>query len=112
MASPVWSLGFQGLQALAKNRMVKGLDYDWFKRETGFCEPCVKGKSHRLPFQQCSSNRASRPLELTHSDVCGKIGTASLGVGEYFVTFVDDHMRHVWIYILKYKSEVLQCFRG
>ena len=31
---------FQGLQALAKNRMVKGLVYDW-KRETGFCEPCA-----------------------------------------------------------------------
>ena len=88
--------------------MVKGLDYDW-KRETGFCEPCVKGKSHWLLFQQCSSNRVSRPLQLIHCDVCG---TASLGGGEYFVTFVDEHTHHVWIYILKYKSEVLQCFRG
>ena len=82
-------LGFQGLQALANNRMVNGLDYDW-KQETGFCEPCVKGKSHWLPFQQCSSNRASRLFELIHSDVCRKIGTASLGGGEYFVTFVHD----------------------
>ena len=66
----------------------------------------MKGKSHQLLFKQCSSNRASRPLELIHSVVCGKIGTASLDGGEYFITYVDDHMRHLWIYILKHKSEV------
>ena len=49
---------------------------------------------------------------MIHCDVCGKIGTSSLGGGDYFITFVDDHMRHVWIYILKHKIEVLQCFRG
>ena len=48
-------------------------------------------------------------------DMCdilsGKIGTQSLGGGEYFVTFVDDHTHHVWIYILKHKGEVLQRFK-
>jgi len=99
-------LGVQGMQALAKNKMVNGLDFDW-KEESSFCESCVEGKSHRLPFQLSTVKRADHPLELIHSDVCGKIGTQSLGGGEYFVTFVDDHTRHVWVYILKHKSEVL-----
>ena len=43
--------------------------------------------------------------------MCGKIGTQSLGGGEYFVTFVDDHTRHVWVYILKHKGEVFQRFQ-
>ena len=43
--------------------------------------------------------------------MCGKIGTQSLGGGEYFVTFVDDHTQHVWVYILKHKGEVLQRFQ-
>ena len=51
------------------------------------------------------------PLELIHSDVCGKIGTQSLGGGEYFVTFIDDHTRHVWVYILKHKHEVFRRFQ-
>ena len=55
--------------------------------------------------------RADHPLELIHRDVCGKIGTQLLGGGEYFVMFVDDHTRHVWVYILKHKSEVLQRFQ-
>ena len=45
-----------------------------------------------------------------HSDVCGKIGTQSLSGGEYFVTFVDDHTQHAWVYILKHKSEVFWRF--
>ena len=64
-----------------------------------------------MPFQLSTVKRADHPLELIHSDVCGKIGTQSLGGGEYFVTFVDDHTRHVWVYILKHKSEVLQRFQ-
>ena len=78
---------------------------------TGFCESCVEGKSHRLPFQHSSGKRADHPLELIHGDVSGKIGTESLGGGEYFVTFIDDHTGHVWVYILKHKYEVFRRFQ-
>ena len=103
-------LGAQGMQELVNNQMVKGLDLD-SKYNLSFCEPCVQGKSHRLPFQQSTEKRTSCPLELIHSDVCGKVGTQSLSGGEYFVTFLDDYTRHVWVYILKQKSEVFQYFR-
>ena len=55
--------------------------------------------------------RAQGPLELVHSDVCGKVGEKSLSGGEYFVTFIDDYSRYVWIYILKKKCEVFPCFQ-
>ena len=71
----------------------------------------MEGKSHRLPFQQSTGKRADHPLEVIHSDVCGKIGTRSLGGCEYFITFVDDRTRHVWVYILKHESEVFERFR-
>ena len=81
------------------------------REDFSFCEPCVQGKSHCLPFQQSSVKRTDHPLKLIHSDVCRKIGTRSLGGGEYFITFLDDHTRHVWVYIIKNKSEVFQRFR-
>ena len=90
--------------------MVDGLDLDHLP-EMEFCESCTEAKAHRLPFRQRTSMLAQEPLELIHSDVCGKIGTKSLSGGEYFVTFIDDHTRYVWIYILKKKAEVLRCFR-
>ena len=103
-------LGVQGMQALMKNKMVNGLYFDW-KEGSSFCESCVEEKSHRLPFQPSTVKRADHLLKLIHSDVCGKIGTRSLDGGEYFVTFVDDHTRHVWVYILKHRGEVLQRFQ-
>ena len=103
-------LGFTGMQALSKDKMVTGLDFDW-KKKSSFCESCVEGKIHRLPFQRSHAKRTDNALELVHSDVCGKIGTQSLGGGEYFVTFVDHHTRHVWVYILKHKGEVFQRFQ-
>ena len=99
------------MQELVKGKMVTGLDIS-SKAELTFCESCVQGKSHRLPFQQSSVKRTSNPLELIHSDVCGKVGTQSLCSGEYFVAFLDDHTRYVWVYILKQKREVFQRFRG
>src|SRR5262249_55800547 len=35
----------------------------------------------------------------------------SLGGASYFVTFIDDATRKVWVYILKSKSEVLSTFQ-
>jgi len=98
------------VEGIVRNKMVEGMDF-YGKLEFGFCESCVEGKGHRLPFQSSTVKRASHPLELVHSDVCGKIGTRALGGGEYFVTFVDDHTRYVWVYILKHKSEVFQKFK-
>lgn len=103
-------LGSGGLQTLVKKGMVNGMDFNC-ERGCGFCECCVEGKGHRLPFQQSTRERTEHPLELVHSDVCGKVGTKSLGGSEYFVTFIDDHTRHVWVYILKRKDEVFQRFK-
>ena len=39
-----------------------------------------------------------------------KMNATSLGGGEYFLTFIDDHTRYSWIYILKHKSKVFDSF--
>ena len=46
-----------------------------------------------------------------HSDVCGPMPVLSLGGALYFVTFIDDATRKVWVYILKRKDEVLATFQ-
>ena len=42
--------------------------------------------------------------------MCGKLNTKSLGGAEYFLTFVDDKTRYVWVYPLKHKDEVFEHF--
>ena len=38
------------------------------------------------------------------------MSTESLGGAEYFLTFIDDSTRYVWIYPLKHKNEVFARF--
>jgi len=50
-------------------------------------------------------------LELVHTDVWGKASVPSLGGSLYFVTFIDDSSRKVWIYFLKHKLDVFDVFK-
>ena len=45
-----------------------------------------------------------------HSDVCGKISTKSIGGAEYFLTFIDNKTRYVWVHTLKHKADVFDQF--
>ena len=101
-------LGMKNLLKLATDQLVNGLDYDATK-DIKFCEPCVDGKHHCSSFPKFGCRRATKPLEIVHSDVCGRLEAKSLGGAEYFVTFIDKS-RYVWIYILKNKSEVFKKF--
>ena len=87
----------------------KHFDYD-VKKSIGFCETSVGGKHHRAPFMT-STTKTTIPLELVHSDVCGKMQQRSLGGAEYFLIFTDDHTKYSWLYTLKTKNQVFECFR-
>ena len=41
--------------------------------EMEFCESCVLGKILCFSFPTCGGKRVKAPLELVHSDVCGKV---------------------------------------
>ena len=89
--------------------MVKGLDFNHTK-DIDFCETCIKGKHKKSAFPSGGSSRAKQPLDLVHSDLCGKINARSLGGAEYFLTFIDDCTHFTWVYMLKQKNEVFDCF--
>ena len=95
--------------ALETTGLVDGFDYNSIK-ETVFCESCTEGKHHRSQFPIDGGKRSEEPLGLVHTDVCGKINAQSLSGARYFLTFIDDKTRYVWMYILKHKSEVLNHF--
>jgi hypothetical protein len=73
------------------------------------CKSCIKCKLVRKPFTPMTS-RATEPLQLVHSDICGPLDTA-IGRGRYMLLFIDDATRHTDEYILKYKSESLEKFK-
>lgn len=67
------------------------------------CENCILGKMTRQPFHN-KGQRASKPLELVHSDVCGPINSPTWDNYKYYVTFIDDYTHFVMVYLIKEKS--------
>ena len=99
--------GARDLERIAKEQLVNGFDYEP-KKESIFCEPCVDGKQSTLPFLKTGGERSDELLGIIYSDVCGKIETKSLSGADYFVTFIDDKSKFVWIYTLNLKCEVFE----
>ena len=102
-------LGVQNMEKLKKDQLVNGFNYN-VKTEQKFCEPCIDGKHHKLPFPKKGGERSTELLGKVHSDVCGKSEVKSLSGAEYFVTFIDDKSKYVWTYVLKNKSDVFKKF--
>jgi histone deacetylase 1/2 len=72
------------------------------------CDACQQGKSHQLPYPR-STSVSSSPLDLVFSDVWGPAPN-SISRNKYYLSFIDDHSKYVWIYLLRQKSDVFQCF--
>ena len=65
-----------------------------------FCESCVYGKQKRVSFVKTGKENKKEKLELVHTDVWGPAQVSSLGGSHYYVTFIDDATREVWVYFL------------
>ena len=69
-----------------------------------FCEPCQLGKLHQFSYPSVPL-KTTKPLQIVHSDVWGPAPYTSSDGYQYYISFVDDFTRFVWIYPLKLKSE-------
>ena len=77
-----------------------------------FCEPCQYGKLHHITFSS-TPLKITCPLQLVHSNLWGPSLYSSLDCYRYYISFVDDFTRYVWVYPLRLKSEVtstILCF--
>ena len=50
-------------------------------------------------------------LDNVHIDVWHPTKDSSLGGSHYFVTFINDFSRKVWVYFMKQKSKVFEKFK-
>jgi len=91
-------LNFKGLNTLAKKEMVKGLPI--LEEIDGKCSNCVIGKQRRNATPKVAPWRATKKMELIHSDICGPTNPTSNAGSRYFITFTDDYSRKTWIYLL------------
>ncbi|KAE8664954.1 hypothetical protein F3Y22_tig00112738pilonHSYRG01227 [Hibiscus syriacus] len=98
-------VGEKSLKLLIDQGLLKGAR----SCKLAFCEHCIKGKKTRVKFGTAIHDTKGI-LDYVHSDVWGPSKTTSLGGTHYYVTFVDDFSRRVWVYPMKTKDEVLGFF--
>ncbi|CAH9105932.1 unnamed protein product, partial [Cuscuta epithymum] len=74
------------------------------------CEICQLAK-HKRSVYPTVNYKPSKPFSLIHSDIWGPSRAKSYSGARWFITFIDDHTRKTWIYLLKEKSEAAETFK-
>jgi len=99
-------LNYNGLQLLKKKNPMSDLPSIY--NQAGICERCVYQKMHRFPFLK-TAWRANAPLQLVYANICGPTWTPSMSNKRYFLLFIDDYSRMIWIYFLDKKIKSFRC---
>ena len=102
-------LNFRSLHQLGSDGMVLGLPTTTIPEK--ICETCFTGKQTRKSFTAELAMRANDLLGVVHSDICGPFEVNSHGGNRYFITFVDEFSRMLWLFLIKAKNEALGVFK-
>jgi len=73
------------------------------------CSVCELAKHKRVTYPS-SNKRNLFPFSLIHSDVWGPTTVPNISGAQWFILFVDDCTRVVWLFLMKHKSEVSTIF--
>ena len=103
-------LNIQDINHLQNSGMVNGLNCDSTKLENK-CEGCIFGKMTKIPLPKQATRRATKILEMVHTDLCGPMQVPSHGGSRYVLTFTDDFSRYTTVYFLHSKSDTLDKFK-
>jgi hypothetical protein len=77
---------------------------------TSIYNACQLGKSHCLPFP-LSLSVSTFPFKLIFCDVWGPSLALSRNKNHYYVSFVDDYSKFIWVFPIQIKSDVLVVFQ-
>ena len=84
------------MERLVKNEILLPLDFS----DADKCVDCIKGKFAKTIKK--GAVRATRVLELIHTDICGPLNVKSVDGFDSFITFTDDFSRYGYIYPIRY----------
>ena len=83
----------------------------WSKNQKpDFCEHCVHKKRSRVKYST-AVHKIKGILNYIHSNLWGHVPIQSKGGSLYLLIFIDNFLKRVWIYFLKYKNEVFPIFK-
>ena len=69
-------------------------------KESVSCDTCIEGKF--------LNTKATKPLELVHTDLCGPIDPVAKGNFKYTISFTDDFSGFIFVYLRQMGQNRLQ----
>ncbi|KAL4342439.1 hypothetical protein GQ457_08G014610 [Hibiscus cannabinus] len=96
-------ISIERIKRLVNDGVLNTLDFTDFDT----CADCIKGKQTNKSKK--GAKRSSTILEIIHSDIC--CPDMDVQGQKYFITFIDDYSRYMYLYMLHYKSEALEAFK-
>ena len=75
------------------------------------CEICQLAK-HTQHVYSSLQYKPSHPFSVIHSDIWGPLRVKNINGARWFVTFIDDHTRTTWTFLMKEKSEIATIFQS
>ncbi|KAF7812098.1 Retrovirus-related Pol polyprotein from transposon TNT 1-94 [Senna tora] len=97
------SSSIERVKRLVKEGVLNALDFTDFNN----CTDCIKGKQTNKTKK--GAKRSSSLLEIIHTDICSPDMDSSNQ--KYFITFIDDYSRYMFLYLLNNKNEALDAFK-
>ena len=91
------------IKRLVKDGVHSTLNYTYLET----CVDCIKGKQTNKSKK--NTNRSSNILEIIHTNIC--CPDMDMPCQKYFITFIDDYSRYMYVYLLHNKYEVLNVFK-
>lgn len=86
---------------LVKEEILKDLDFTNF----GTCVECIKGKQTNKTTK--GAKRSNVLLEIIYTNICDPFPTPCFNGQRYFISFIDDNSRFMYLYLLFDKSKAL-----
>ncbi|CAN1145812.1 Retrovirus-related Pol polyprotein from transposon TNT 1-94, partial [Linum perenne] len=74
------------------------------------CEVCELAK-HTRSIYSTIGYQPSKPFAVVHSDIWGPMKIRNVNGARWFITFIDDHTRLTWTFLMKEKSEATSIFQ-
>ncbi|KAF7839831.1 Retrovirus-related Pol polyprotein from transposon TNT 1-94 [Senna tora] len=96
-------ISLERVKRLVKEGVLNALDFTDFNT----CIDCIKGKQTNKTKK--GAKRSSSLLEIIHTDICSPDMDSSNQ--KYFITFIDDYSRYMFLYLLNNKNEALDAFK-
>ena len=103
-------INIQYLRESVKKNAITGIDLNELADDLN-CEECHVGKETRKPFPPVKQKHNTKPGEMIHADLSGKMPVPSLRGSNFFLLLKDNCTGFRTVYFIKHKTETAACIK-